>query len=69
MSQVKVQGNASGTGIFTIESPNSNSNVTLTLPTTAGTILTIGPAGGPGHGAASVPYTHIQPANILRGSR
>lgn len=40
MSQVKVQGNASGTGIFTIESPNSNSNVTLTLPTTAGTVAT-----------------------------
>lgn len=40
MSQVKIQGNASGTGQFTIASPNSNSNVTLTLPTTAGTLFT-----------------------------
>ncbi len=40
MSQVKVQGNVSGTGIFTIESPNSNSNRTLTLPDATGTIAT-----------------------------
>lgn len=38
MSVVKVQGNASGTGIFTIAAPNSNSNYTLTLPTQDGTI-------------------------------
>ncbi len=40
MSQIKVQGNASGTGIFTIASPNSNSNQTLTLPDSTGTIAT-----------------------------
>ena len=39
MSQIKVQGNASGTGIFTIASPNSNSNYTLTLPAETGTVL------------------------------
>lgn len=33
MSIVKVQGNAGGSGIFTIASPNSNSDYTLTLPT------------------------------------
>jgi hypothetical protein len=38
MSIVKVQGNASGTGIFTIASPNSNSNRTLELPDLDGTI-------------------------------
>jgi hypothetical protein len=38
MSQVKIQGNASGTGIFTIASPNSNNNQTLTLPDSTGTI-------------------------------
>lgn len=40
MSQVKIQGNASGTGIFTIASPNSNNNQTLTLPDSTGTIAT-----------------------------
>lgn len=40
MSLVKVQGNASGTGIFTIAAPNSNTDTTFTLPTTSGTVLT-----------------------------
>jgi hypothetical protein len=40
MSLVKVQGNASGTGIFTIASPNSNTDRTLTLPDQTGTLLT-----------------------------
>lgn len=40
MSQVKIQGNASGTGQFTIASPNSNNNQTLTLPDATGTVAT-----------------------------
>ena len=40
MSQITVSGNASGTGTFTIASPNSNTNRTLTLPDASGTILT-----------------------------
>jgi hypothetical protein len=40
MSKVQLQGNASGTGIFTIASPNSNTDQTLTLPNQTGTILT-----------------------------
>ena len=40
MSQVRVSGNASGTGILTVTSPNTNSNYTLTLPAQTGTILT-----------------------------
>ena len=40
MSQVRVSGNASGTGIITVTSPNTNSNYTLTLPAQTGTILT-----------------------------
>jgi hypothetical protein len=42
MSSVSIQGNASGTGIFTIASPNSNTNRTLTLPDNTGTVLTTG---------------------------
>jgi hypothetical protein len=44
MSSVSIQGNASGTGIFTIASPNSSTNRTLTLPDATGTIITT--AGG-----------------------
>ena len=42
MSSVSIQGNASGTGIFTIASPNSNTNRTLTLPDSTGTVLVSG---------------------------
>lgn len=38
MSKVAIAGNASGTGTFTIAAPNSNTDRTLTLPDTAGTI-------------------------------
>jgi hypothetical protein len=40
MSQVAISGNAAGTGVFTIASPNSNSSYTLTLPAQTGTIAT-----------------------------
>jgi hypothetical protein len=40
MSQIALSPNASGTGVFTIASPNSNTNRTLTLPDNTGTILT-----------------------------
>ena len=39
MSQVAISGNASGTGVFTIAAPNSNSNYTATLPTATGTLV------------------------------
>jgi len=40
MSKVTIQGDANGTGIFTIASPNSNTDRTLVLPDEAGTVLT-----------------------------
>jgi hypothetical protein len=40
MSKVTIQGNASGTGTFTIAAPNSNTDRTLNLPDEAGTVLT-----------------------------
>jgi hypothetical protein len=45
MSKISLAPDASGTGIFTIASPNSNTNRTLTLPDNAGTIITSGTAG------------------------
>jgi hypothetical protein len=44
MSDVVIKGNVSGTGSVTIESPNTNSNFTLTLPANTGTIVTTGGA-------------------------
>ena len=55
MSSVSIQGNASGTGIFTIASPNSNTNRTLTLPDATGTINTSGAANEVPAGSASTP--------------
>lgn len=40
MSQVKISGNASGTGVLTIAAPNTNVDRTLTLPDSAGEIVT-----------------------------
>lgn len=40
MSKVAIQGNASGTGTFTISAPNSNTDRALVLPDEAGTVLT-----------------------------
>ena len=42
MSKVVIQGNASGTGNFTIAAPNSNTDRTFNLPDAAGTVLTTG---------------------------
>jgi hypothetical protein len=39
MSKIALSGNASGTGTFTVASPNSNTDRTLTLPDTTGTVL------------------------------
>jgi hypothetical protein len=40
MSKVAISGNASGTGVFTIASPNGNTDRTLTLPDNTGTLVT-----------------------------
>jgi hypothetical protein len=40
MTKIAIVPNAAGTGTFTIEAPNSNSNRTLVLPDAAGEILT-----------------------------
>jgi hypothetical protein len=42
MSKISLKPNDSGTATFTLESPNSNTNRTLTLPDEAGTVATVG---------------------------
>ena len=39
MSKISIKGNASGTGVFSIEAPNSNSDRSLVLPDAAGTLV------------------------------
>jgi len=56
MSQVSIQGNASGTGTFTIAAPNSNNNRTLTLPDQTGTIIT----------TAGVPKAALPTGSVLQ---
>jgi hypothetical protein len=42
MSKIAIEGNASGTGTFTIASPNSNASRTLSLPDGTGTFVVNG---------------------------
>jgi len=56
MSKVTIQGDASGTGIFTITSPNSNTDRTLVLPDEAGTVLT----------TAGVPASAMPAGSVLQ---
>ena len=51
MSKISLTPNASGTGTFTIASPNSNTNRTLTLPDADGALLT---SNGDGSGLTSL---------------
>ena len=44
MSKLKAQGNASGTGVFTLETPATNTDRTITLPDSTGTLLNNGDA-------------------------
>jgi len=56
MSNITLSANAGGTGIFTIASPNSNTNRTLDLPDNSGTILTTATPGVPVNGPAFSAY-------------
>lgn len=55
MSNLKVQGNASGTGTHTLQSANSNSNISQTLPLADST--TLGYLNLPAIGTKTTSYT------------
>lgn len=42
MAKLKLQGHASGTGVFTLSPPNSSTDRTITLPDSSGALLTDG---------------------------
>ena len=56
MSKISLSGSALGTGTFTIASPNSNTDRTLSLPDASGTILTTATPGVPVNGPAFSAY-------------
>jgi hypothetical protein len=56
MSKIALTPNASGTGVFTISSPATNTNRTLTLPDEAGTIIT----------TAGVPASAMPAGSVIR---
>lgn len=67
MSNIAIKGGATGTGVFTLESPATNTNRTLTLPDEAGTVLTS--AGVPSSAMPAGSVLQVQYAkNILAGS-
>ena len=58
MSKVKIQGNASGTGVLTVTAPNTSTDRTITLPDSTGTLIADNGSGKVGVGTAS-------PQNVL----
>ena len=55
MSRISLEPNSSGSGVFTIASPNSNTSRTLTLPDATGTINTSGAINTVPAGTVSAP--------------
>jgi hypothetical protein len=53
MSKVKIQGNASGTGVVTLTAPNTNTDRTITLPDGTGTLVQADASGNVGIGTSS----------------
>ena len=53
MSKIKIQGNASGTGVVTLTAPNTNTDRTITLPDDTQTLIGTNASGNVGIGTAS----------------
>jgi len=54
MSKIKIQGNSSGTGVLTLEAPNTATDRTITLPDATGTLLN---SDGDGSSLTSLPQS------------
>lgn len=64
MSKIALSGNASGTGTLTIAAPNTNSDYTLTLPTSSGTVLLDGASQSPTFNAVTATTLSVAGNNI-----
>ena len=64
MAKVKIQGNASGTGVLTVTAPNTSTDRTITLPDATGTLIADNGSGKVGIGTSSPDGTaHIHTAS------
>lgn len=59
MSKVKIQGNASGTGVLTVTAPNTSTDRTITLPDATGTLLNSDGDGSNLTGISAGPFTEV----------
>ena len=66
MSNIAIQGAATGTGVFTLASPATNTNRTLTLPDEAGTVLTTASSLTAGNLTGSVPTSAMPAGSVLQ---
>jgi hypothetical protein len=68
MSKVAIQGAATGTGVFTLASPATNTDRTLTLPDEAGTVLVNGTTSNVGIGTSSPSSFYSLANNLVVGT-
>lgn len=68
MSKIKIQGDAGGTGIFTVAAPATNTDRTLTLPDLAGTILTSSSSINAANVTGTLSSSSINAANVTGGT-
>ena len=66
MSKIALTPNAAGTGVFTIASPATNTNRTLTLPDEAGTVLTSASSLASANLTGSVPSSAMPAGSVLQ---
>ena len=66
MSKIALTPNASGTGVFTISSPATSTDRTLTLPDEAGTVLTSASSLASANLTGSVPSSALPAGSVLQ---
>jgi hypothetical protein len=66
MSNIAIQGAATGTGVFTLASPATNTDRTLVLPDEAGTVLTSAGSLPAGNLTGSVPASAMPVGSVLQ---
>ena len=66
MSQIAIKGATTGTGVFTLESPATNTDRTLVLPDEAGTVLTTASGLTAGNLTGSVPASAMPAGSVLQ---
>ena len=66
MSKIAIKGATTGTGVFTLESPATNTDRTLVLPDEAGTVLTSASGLTAGNLTGSVPASAMPAGSVIQ---